>query len=161
MARLAGPAARVPDHPNPLQRQPGKIGLFDHVKKPRFYDQNSGAGVLEVIADLRAFRGGIDRDRDDANPGGAEKDRHEFGPVPTHQSDAIGGSQSCVQQHSRSSGRGIFRLAIAPRRRAANEQPPIAKAFGLLRQDRGKRPLRELKCKWQVFLQNQWPAPYA
>ena len=66
-------APRRADHPDALQRQPGKIGFRDRVEKLRFDDQNLRAGILQVIADLRAFRGGVDRHRDGADPGGAEK----------------------------------------------------------------------------------------
>ena len=93
---------------------------FDH-EKPR-------AGIVQDVPKLRSARGDIDRDRDRAEPGAAEKGFEEFGAIGAHQRDAVARvgclrPPACRQSAPRCAGASSKLQLASPRREQADGSP--------------------------------------
>lgn len=118
----------------------------------RLDDEQLRARILEIVSNLRAFGGGVDRDRDGADPPRAEKQRHGLHAVAAHQPDAISGADAGGVQCAGRARHDFGGSAVAPRRRAADEQPLIAEAPGLLAEHGRNGAVREIEREGEMIL---------
>ena len=79
--------------PNAFQRQLLHVDKGERVEQFGFDNEKPRAGVAQIVRKLRPARGDVERHRNGAEPGAAEKSLHELGAVAAHQRNAVAGTE--------------------------------------------------------------------
>ena len=123
---------RLADDPKPIQRRSAAPGRDDGREEFRVDDREPRAAIAEDVLELRAARGGVDRNRDDPRPGASEIDLHQRGSVAADDGDPV----------ARSAGRRRRGAPPSrPRFRASGETSKPSRPFGTAGGRRGDPPV--------------------
>ncbi len=106
-----GASAAFAHEPQGFERKAAAIQRCQHRRQFTLDHHQSGAAIAEDVLELRAARGDIDRNRDGAEPGGAQDGEKKLSPVPAHDSDAVAGLDA-----RRSQRRGVAGGCLGRRR---------------------------------------------
>ena len=123
-------------------------------------NQEPRAAIAENVFELRAARGGVDRNGDGAEPAASEDRQEEFGAVAAHDGDPVaglraGGGKRGGMTRGRRAGLGIGQRHAPDRHEAAR---PVA--LGLARQHFWQRALRRRK-KRREAARETWASHFA
>ena len=90
----------------------GDMGqAFDELRLDR---EQPRAAIRQVIADLRSHRGGVDRDRDGADPAAAQNDLQHLQAIGAEDRDPVAGRNARRAQRRGTAGGDVARLAERP-----------------------------------------------
>ena len=107
------------------------------------HGEDARAGVAQLVRQLLAAQGGVQRHGDGAHPGGAEDEIEQLDAVLAHERDAVAPRDAGrLQQAGRAGGR-VARPREGPLDRAHAQQRLVAVALRLALEQRGERLLRQ------------------
>ena len=107
------------------------------------HGEDASAGVAQLVRQLLAAQGGVQRHGDGAHPGGAEDEVEQLDAVLAHERDAVAPLDAGrLQQAGRAGGR-VARPREGPLDRAHAQQRLVAVALRLALEQRGERLLRQ------------------